>query len=76
MSAIVVAYIIFGIFGLFFDQVTNDLLALGVRGELVSIISKGIGAVVLGIGVVALVQGKTLPTLPPEREKLPESDHF
>jgi hypothetical protein len=84
MSTIVIVYIVFAVTGLFFDQITNDLLSLGVRSELVSIASKAIGAVVAAIGVVALLQGKTLPSVPGHedapsvkpRDLPPPSDHL
>ena len=63
MSPLVIAYIALGIFGLFFGQITNDLLSLGVRSEVISIVSKGIGAAVLGIGVYAVKRGEVLPEL-------------
>lgn len=68
MKPIVVIYIAIGVFGLFFGQITEDLLSLGIRSEIVSIVSKGIGALVLGIGAYAIAAGETLPQIPPRDE--------
>ena len=57
-----------GVGGLFFGQISADLLSLGIRQEIVSIIEKAIGAAVLGIGTLALASGITLPTLPKKDE--------
>lgn len=70
MKAITVIYIAVGVFGLFFGQITDDLLSLGIRSEIVSIISKGIGALVLGIGAFALATGTTLPPLPAGKDEV------
>ena len=64
----VVVYVLVGVGGLAFGGITGDMLALGVRQEIVNIIEKVIGAVVLGIGTLALASGITLPTLPKKVE--------
>jgi hypothetical protein len=71
MKPIVVLYIAVGVFGLFFGQVTGDLLSLGIRSEIVSIISKAIGGLVLFIGAYALASGTTLPPLPADETHAP-----
>lgn len=68
MNGWVVAYVLVGIGGLFFGQITGDLLALGIRQEIVNIVEKGIGAVVLAIGTLALASGVTLPELPGQKK--------
>jgi hypothetical protein len=68
MKPIVAVYIAVGVFGLFFGQIQNDLLSLGLRQEVVNIVSKAIGALVLGIGAYALSTGVPLPPLP-QRER-------
>ena len=65
MKLVVIIYIAVGVFGLFFGQITEDLLSLGVRSEIISIVSKAIGAAVLAIGTFALSKGQELPTIPP-----------
>lgn len=68
MKPVVVAYIVLGVAGLFLGNITNDLLALGIRAEIISILSKGIGAGVIAVGVVALQTGVSLPPLEPKPE--------
>lgn len=64
MKPLVIIYISVGVFGLFFGQITEDLLSLGIRNEFISIVSKAIGATVIGLGAVALARGEKLPELP------------
>lgn len=67
MKPIVVIYLAVGVFGLFFGQITEDLLSLGVKGAIISIISKAIGGLVLFVGAYAIANGDKLPPLPEEK---------
>ena len=64
MNAIIVVYIALGVSAMFFGTIGNDLLSLGIRSEVVSIISKALTAAVTAVGTVALSRGLTLPPLP------------
>ena len=68
MKPVVIIYLAVGIASLFLGNITNDLLALGIREEIVSIIGKALSAAVIGVGAVAVQQGVTLPTIPPKDE--------
>lgn len=64
MSLLVAVYIAAGITALFFGTITGDLLSLGIRSEVVSIIEKALGAAVTAVGAIALARGIQLPPLP------------
>ena len=64
MKPVILVYIAFGVAAMFFGTISNDLLSLGIRSEIVSIVSKGLTAAVTAIGTVALVNGTPLPPLP------------
>lgn len=68
MNLIVGAYITLGVGALFFGTIQGDLLSLGIRGEIVSIVEKALTAAVTGIGTVALARGIVLPPLPKRDE--------
>lgn len=68
MKPVTIAYIVLGVAGLFLGNITNDLLALGIRSEIISILSKAIGAGVIAVGVVAIQTGTQLPPIPPKEE--------
>lgn len=57
-------YIVIGVAALFFGTITNDLLSLGIRGELVSIIEKAITAALIGVGLAMQQLGVPVPELP------------
>ena len=59
-------YIFIGIAALFFGTVTNDLLSLGMREEVVSIIEKAITALLIGVGLAMQQLGVPVPEFPPK----------
>lgn len=68
MNLIVIVYIFLGIAAMFFGTIQGDLLSLGIKSEIVSIVEKGLTAAVTGIGTVALAKGVTLPPIPQKEE--------
>ena len=69
-------YIGIGVLALFFGTVTNDLLSLGLREEVVSIIEKAITALLIAVGLAMQHLGVPVPEIPPKRPELPSSGHF
>lgn len=61
-------YIATGVFALFFGNVMNDLLALGVRSEYVNIGEKLVTALLIFFGLALQQMGVTPPALPKEEE--------
>lgn len=68
MNLIVALYIAVGVAALFFGTITGDLLSLGIRSEIVSIVEKALTALVTAVGTVALTRNLALPPLPPPEE--------
>ena len=64
-SPLTYVYIVVGVAALFFGTITNDLLALGIREELVSIIEKAITAALIGVGLAMQQLGIPTPEIPP-----------
>ena len=61
-------YITIGVLALFFGTITNDLLSLGIREELVNIIEKGITAALIGVGLAMQHLGVPVPDFPKKDE--------
>lgn len=57
-------YIGIGVAALFFGTITNDLLSLGMRDEVVSIIEKAITAALIATGLAMQQLGVPVPELP------------
>lgn len=64
MQPIVILYIAAGVSAMFFGTIQGDLLSLGIKGEIVSIVEKALTAVVTLVGTIALTKGVTLPPIP------------
>lgn len=69
MKPVAIIYVALGMAGIFLGDITNDLLALGIRSEVISILSKGIGVGVLAVGVVAIQTKQELPPLPKDEDE-------
>ena len=63
-SPLTYVYIVVGVGALFFGTITNDLLSLGLKEEIVSIIEKGITAALIGIGLAMQQLGIPVPEIP------------
>ena len=63
-SPLTYVYIIVGVAALFFGTITNDLLSLGLKGEIVSIIEKAITAALIGVGLAMQQLGIPTPDFP------------
>lgn len=68
MNIVVILYIAASIAALFFGTITEDLLSLGVRSEVVNIVEKALTALVAAVGTVALTKGISLPPMPKRDE--------
>ena len=67
-SPLTYAYIAIGVAALFFGTITNDLLSLGVKNELVNIIEKAITATLIGVGLAMQQLGIPTPEFPKKDE--------
>ena len=65
-------YIVIGVAALFFGTITNDLLSLGLKEEIVSIIEKAITAALIGVGLAMQQLGIPVPELPKRDSEGPE----
>lgn len=71
-SPLTYVYIAIGVAALFFGTITGDLLNLGIRTELVSIIEKGITALLIAVGLAMQQLGVPVPVIaPPKGEEVP-----
>lgn len=65
-NSLTYVYIAIGVAALFFGTITNDLLSLGIRGELVSIVEKLITAMLIATGLAMQQLGIPVPEVPKE----------
>lgn len=63
-NALTYVYITIGVGALFFGTIINELLGLGMREEVVSIIEKAITASLIGVGLAMQQLGIPVPSLP------------
>lgn len=62
-------YLALGVGALFLGDITNDLLSLGMKQEVINIVSKATSAGIMGIGGWAVYTGRKLPQLPPPEDE-------